>query len=107
MWTSQIRPRLYLALLLPLCALGAVLALARMGWSVLSNPAKAWGIALSLDRAANGGINGDPRETISARAGRARTAGRRWGCVLCRLLDTLDRDHCARAAVVERKGRAT
>jgi len=40
----------------------------------------------SLDCLANTVIGGDPHETISARAGKARTAGRLWGCVLCRML---------------------
>jgi hypothetical protein len=37
-------------------------------------------------------------ETISERAARARNGGKRWGCVLCRVLDRVlspkKRDHC-------------
>ena len=33
-------------------------------------------------------------ETISSRAGKARLAGKRWGCILCRLLDKIDKQHC-------------
>lgn len=40
---------------------------------------------------------GDPDETISSRAGKARAKGRIWGCVLCKLLDALDKDHCRKA----------
>jgi len=36
-------------------------------------------------------------ETLSRRAGRARNEGKRWGCVLCRVLDAIQRDHCTRA----------
>lgn len=35
--------------------------------------------------------------TISARAGTAKNNGHRWGCLLCRCLDWLDADHCAKA----------
>jgi hypothetical protein len=40
---------------------------------------------------------GIPGETISARAGKARRRGRRWGCVLCWMLDLIDTNHCAGA----------
>lgn len=51
-------------------------------------------IALAWDQLANAAFGGSEDETISSRAGRARRAGRRWGCVLCRLLDALDPGHC-------------
>jgi hypothetical protein len=35
--------------------------------------------------------------TISARAETARYHDHLWGCVLCRFLDWLDRDHCHNA----------
>lgn len=36
-------------------------------------------------------------ESLSKRAAKARNKGRRWGCVLCRLLDAVARDHCTKA----------
>jgi len=37
-------------------------------------------------------------ETVSLQAARAHVAGRRWGCVLCWVLDRLvEREHCAMA----------
>lgn len=51
---------------------------------------------IAIDQWANAFLGGDPDETISSRAARARNRGRRWGCALCRLLDALDRDHCAK-----------
>lgn len=58
------------------------------------------GVALGITR---------PGETISARAGLARRKGKMWGCIICRLLDFIERDHCelaiaadaARAAALE------
>lgn len=40
---------------------------------------------------------GASNETISERAAKARNAGRRWGCILCRLLDDVNPGHCDRA----------
>lgn len=51
-------------------------------------------ILVSLDQLINTLLWGDPDETISSRAGKAALHGKRWGCVLCRLLDKLDSRHC-------------
>jgi hypothetical protein len=50
-----------------------------------------------LDEAANTLFGGSPNETISSRAAKARNAGRRWGCLLCRLLNKINPGHCDRA----------
>lgn len=49
-----------------------------------------------LDEAGNTLAGGSPNETISERAAKARAAGRRWGCVLCRLLGWINPGHCDR-----------
>jgi hypothetical protein len=61
-------------------------------------PAK--GIAVGYDQLANVALNGDEDETISSRAHRAAQNGRAWGCVLCKLLDKLDKNHCEKSAGV-------
>lgn len=40
---------------------------------------------------------GASNETVSERAAKARNAGRRWGCVLCGLLDKVNPGHCDNA----------
>jgi hypothetical protein len=47
-----------------------------------------------LDEAGNTLTGGSPNETISSRAGKAAEKGARWGCVLCRLLNYIQKDHC-------------
>ncbi len=42
-------------------------------------------------------FNGDPHETISDRAALARFRGKRWGCILCRMLEKINPGHCDRA----------
>lgn len=81
-----------------LCILASIFAALRMLWAICSNPQRAWVLAIAHDQLANAAANGDLDETISSRANRARSEGRRWGCVLCQLLDFTDPpDHCKRA----------
>ena len=63
-----------------------------------------WGGSLLMTLAANlvaliaalVGRSGSEDETVSSRAGKAAQSGRRWGCILCRMLDWFDPGHCAR-----------
>jgi hypothetical protein len=48
-----------------------------------------------LDQAGNTLLGGSPNETISSRAGKA------WGCILCKLLDYIQPNHCAIAMAVQ------
>ncbi len=50
-------------------------------------------VLIVLDQLANAVLRGDPDETLSSAAGKARNAGGRWGCVL----DWIDPDHCNKA----------
>lgn len=86
--------RLLLALLWLLCLAASLLAAVRMLWAIITSPPRAWRLAVAHDQLFNAAANGDEDETVSSRAAKARRSGRRWGCVLCRLLDALDPDHC-------------
>ena len=60
---------------------------------------RAWPVAVANDQALNAalvGVAGSEDETVSSRAGKAARKGKRWGCILCRLLDKIDPGHCAR-----------
>lgn len=65
-----------------------------------------WNLLIALDQFANAMLAGDPDETISSRAAKAQEKGRRWGCVLCRLLDVVDPGHCRRVVERDEGGRA-
>lgn len=91
------KQRLFLILIYPLCLLASALAAGRMAYAIATNPPRAWRLAVSHDQLANTATNGDEDETISSRAGKARKAGRRWGCLLCKLLDRIDPNHCERS----------
>ena len=86
---------LILLALLPLLALGCLLALLRYVYAAVTAPARAWSIALAIDDLGNVLANGALGQSISSRAAHDRP--RRWACLLCWLLDKLDPGHCDRA----------
>lgn len=58
---------------------------------------RAWPVAVANDQVLNAamvGRAGSEDETVSSRAGKAARKGKRWGCLLCRLLDKIDPGHC-------------
>lgn len=59
----------------------------KLKWYVLS-------ILIALDQLINALFGGYPDETVSYRSGKARSDGKRWGCILCKLLDAVDPNHC-------------
>lgn len=59
-----------------------------------------WNLVVLLDIAGNViFLAGNAHETVSQRAAWSRDQGKRWGCVLCRVLDSLSKDHCSRSIV--------
>ena len=52
---------------------------------------RAWPVAVANDQALNAARVG---RAGSSRAGKAARKGKRWGCLLCRLLDKIDPGHC-------------
>lgn len=82
-------------LLVPVFILVTLIAIVRYAYAVFTNRDKALQIAISWDRLANVAMNGDSRETISSRAGKA--TDKKWACILCKLLDYIDRDHCTKS----------
>lgn len=81
-----------------LCLAASSFAALRMFYAIWTNPRRAWVLAISYDQLANAAANGDPDKTISHRANVARSQGKTWGCILCRLLDYLDKNHCKNSA---------
>jgi hypothetical protein len=90
-------PRLILLLAVPLMLAGNLFAWARFAWCCAVNPQRAWRIAIGYDQLFNAAVNGSEDETVSSRAARAQAQGHRWACVLCRLLDVFEPDHCEKS----------
>lgn len=60
-------------------------------------------ILISIDQLANTILGGNEDETISSRAAKAKLQGKRWGCVLCKLLDKIDKNHCEKSIEMDEK----
>ena len=61
-------------------------------WSWISQ--YIWNLLVAVDQFINTLFGGYPDETISSRAAKQHRKGKRWACILCRLLDVVDKDHC-------------
>jgi hypothetical protein len=55
---------------------------------------RTWPILRGYDRVFNAATGGSDRETVSSRAYRGTNEGRRGWCLLCRVLDWIQKDHC-------------
>ena len=90
--------RLLLLLLTPLFIITFVLWVIQYFWLLIANPERAWTLAVSGDQLANTVFNGNPDETISSRSARHCIGDpkdvEKWACLLCKLLDKIDKDHC-------------
>ncbi len=62
--------------------------------AIVTGSPRAWRIALAYDRVGNAATGGKDTETISSRAYRGELEDRPGWCLLCRLLDKIDKDHC-------------
>lgn len=51
-------------------------------------------LLILIDETGNTITGGDPGETISSRAAKAQIAGKKWGCVLCKFLGWIRKNHC-------------
>ena len=94
---AAIQHRLSMLAIWTLCQIAAGIASLWMLMAIITGSRRAWTLAVSYDQLANAAFGGHEDETISSRAGKAARRGKRWACVLCRLLDRLDPGHCEKA----------
>lgn len=84
-----------------LCQVANVVAAIWMLFAIVAGSDRAWTLAKSYDQLGNAAFGGHEDELISSRAGRAKRRGVRWACVLCRLLDVIDKGHCEKTVEVQ------
>lgn len=77
-----------------ICLACVVISVLWMFVAVFTGSPRYWPIALGIDRTGNATSGGKDTEYLSARANRARREGRRWGCLLCRLIAVVQPGHC-------------
>lgn len=95
----MIARRLLLTIFLLACLLASQIAALWLALCILFSPngKRGMDIVLAHDQLFNCVTGGDMDETLSSRANRLK-ATRQWACVLCKLLDKLDKGHCDRKA---------
>ena len=54
-------------------------------------------LLIILDEFLNTLTLGSPEETISSRSAKARNAGKKWGCIMCKFLNLFQKNHCDKA----------
>ena len=62
---------------------------------------RGWGIAKLYDFLGNVATGGEVGEYLSTRAYYAMQDKKKWGCVLCKLLDYVQKDHCLISAKIQ------
>ena len=93
--------RIAILFILIVCQLVVIAAIPRALWSLVFAPDKAFDLACGYDLLGNIVTNGQIGDYISSRAYRAMQEQREWGCVLCKLLDWIQVDHCKNSPVLE------
>ncbi|WP_024302210.1 hypothetical protein [Pseudogulbenkiania sp. MAI-1] len=88
------RRRLKLIALWVAALLAAGFALTWGLFAALAGSDRALRIAVAQDQAANAAIGGSEDETISSRAGKGAMKGVWHWCLLCRVLNWIDPQHC-------------
>lgn len=92
-----LRERLIILALFIICQGAVFLAFWKMMYCLFFSTDRSWLVLQAYDRLANVAINGNGKETISSRANRGTLEGNKGWCLLCRLLDYIEKDHCAKA----------
>lgn len=89
--------RLYMLGIWVLCQVANLVAAIWMLCAIIKGSNRSWVIAKSYDQLGNASTGGSEDELISSRAGKARKSGEKWACVLCKLLDKIDPNHCEKS----------
>lgn len=94
---SSISQRLITAAISPVVFAGALVSIPVYALQVIFSPKRAWNTALGVDDLGNATFGGELGQTVSAHAAYAQSKGKKWGCVLCKLLNVVNPGHCTRA----------
>lgn len=80
-----------------LCQVANLVAAVWMFLAIISGSTRAWTLAKSYDQLGNAAFGGSEDELISSRAAKANRRGKKWACVLCKLLGKIDKNHCEKS----------
>ncbi len=88
---------LFLLLFWILCLVGYIIIITCSLFYVISGNIGAWHVMVATDRLLNASLGGRSEETLSSRAYRGSIAGITHWCLLCKLLDIIETDHCKKS----------
>jgi len=86
--------RIVLLALWFVASIGGLLAIVLGLFHALAGSRHSLRVSVGFDQTVNAAIGGDEDESISSRAGKGQLAKVRHWCVLCKLLDIVQKDHC-------------
>ena len=89
--------RLQMFAIYPVCVLAALVMILWLPIAILIGSDRAPRIMIASDRLANAVFGGSDRETISSRSYRGAREGVKGWCLLCRLLNLVEADHCKKS----------
>lgn len=95
---NKVFTRAALLCLVPVVALAGLGSLVYLPFAILIGSPRARTMLVAYDRIGNAWTGGKDTETISSRANRGRVEGVAGWCLLCRLLDRIEKDHCSKSA---------
>jgi len=94
---NYFRRILFGLIILMICIIGDIISSIWAFYALIVNSPRYWSIVLGKDQTFNAATGGDHRETLSHRSARAQLRGDKWGCVLCKFLDYIEKDHCKKS----------
>lgn len=80
-----------------LCLIGYAIVIVCSLFFVLIGNVGAWHTVVATDRLLNAALGGRSSETLSSRAHRESLKGITHWCILCKLLDKIETDHCKKS----------
>ena len=89
--------RIQMVFIYPFIVLACLLAVLWLPVAIAIGSDRAPRIMLAADRMANTVFGGETRETISSRSFRGMNENVKVWCVLCKILDIIDKDHCKKS----------
>lgn len=92
------KTRLVVLLIYPIAMISAIVAAVFIPITALVGSERSWNMLVALDRLGNAATGGQSDQTISDRANTAWHQGKAWGCVLCKILNWIQRNHCQDSA---------
>lgn len=89
--------RIQMVFIYPFIILACLLTILWLPVAILLGSDRAPRIMLAADRMTNTVFGGQAKETISSRSYRGQREGVKVWCILCKILEVVEKDHCKKS----------